>query len=169
MKRISLITAIALLVLCGACDKYGGPIIDWAPFRIEFVILNADGENIILKDAEAKNDVFIIHNNRRYICAELTKAVGYDLALTTTGSANEIFVFGDWDLNTDGSFRVRYGEQNWVVDFESYATFSGNSDVDINVMVDGVPGEKYIDSGDYQISINGECIFKSGVYILRVK
>ena len=53
--------------------------------------------------------------------------------------------------------------------FESYASFSDNNDDDINVMVDGVPGEKYIDSGDYHISMNGEVIFKSGVYILRVK
>ena len=143
--------------------------IDWAPFRIEFVILDSDGENIVLKDAEARNNVFIIYNNSRYICKELTRDAWYGLALTTTGSANEIFVFGDWSLNTDGSFRVRYGEQNWLVDFESYASFSDNNDDDINVMVDGVPGEKYIDSGDYHISMNGEVIFKSGVYILRVK
>lgn len=168
MKRISLITAIALLVLCGACDKYD-PIIDWAPFRVEFVILDTDGENVVLKDAEAVNKVSVLYDGKLYEHANATRDMFYDIALTTTGSANEIFVFGDWDLNTDGSFKVRYGEQNWVVDFESYATFSGNSDVDINVMVDGVPGEKYIDSGDYQISINGECIFKSGVYILRVK
>lgn len=165
MKKIFVVVLLSLMSI--SCENEMN--IDWSPFRIEFVILDSDGENIVLKDAEARSKVFIIYNNSRYICKELTRAVGYGLALTTTGSANEIFVFGDWSLNRDGSFRVRYGEQNWLVDFESYATLSGNNDVDINVMVDGVPGEKYIDSGDYHISMNGEVIFKSGVYILRVK
>lgn len=164
MKKIFVVVLLSLMSI--SCEKNN---IDWAPFRIEFVILDSDGENIVLKDAEARSSVFIIYNNSRYICKELTRDVWYNLALTTTGSANEIFVFGDWSLNTDGSFRVRYGEQNWLVDFESYASFSDNNDDDINVMVDGVPGEKYIDSGDYHISMNGEVIFKSGVYILRVK
>lgn len=165
MKKIFVVVLLSLMSI--SCENEMN--IDWAPFRIEFVILDSDGENIVLKDAEARSNVFIIYNNSRYICKELTRTVGYNLALTTTGSANEIFVFGDWSLNTDGSFRVRYGEQNWLVDFESYASFSDNNDDDINVMVDGVPGEKYIDSGDYHISMNGEVIFKSGVYILRVK
>ncbi|MBO4936596.1 MAG: hypothetical protein J6C94_07480 [Alistipes sp.] len=165
MKKIFVVVLLSLMSI--SCENEMN--IDWAPFRIEFVILDSDGENIVLKDAEARSNVFIIYNNSRYICKELTRDVGYNLALTTTGSANEIFVFGDWSLNTDGSFRVRYGEQNWLVDFESYASFSDNNDDDINVMVDGVPGEKYIDSGDYHISMNGEVIFKSGVYILRVK
>ena len=165
MKKIFVVVLLSLMSI--SCENEKN--IDWAPFRIEFVILDSDGENIVLKDAEARSNVFIIYNNSRYICKELTRTVGYNLALTTTGSANEIFVFGDWSLNTDGSFRVRYGEQNWLVDFESYASFSDNNDDDINVMVDGVPGEKYIDSGDYHISMNGEVIFKSGVYILRVK
>lgn len=165
MKKIFVVVLLSLMSI--SCENEMN--IDWTPFRIEFVILDSDGENIVLKDAEARSNVFIIYNNSRYICKELTRAVWYNLALTTTGSANEIFVFGDWSLNTDGSFRVRYGEQNWLVDFESYASFSDNNDDDINVMVDGVPGEKYIDSGDYHISMNGEVIFKSGVYILRVK
>lgn len=165
MKKIFVVVLLSLMSI--SCENEMN--IDWAPFRIEFVILDSDGENIVLKDAEARSNVFIIYNNSRYICKELTRDVGYNLALTTTGSANEIFVFGDWSLNTDGSFRVRYGEQNWLVDFESYASLSDNNDDDINVMVDGVPGEKYIDSGDYHISMNGEVIFKSGVYILRVK
>lgn len=165
MKKIFVVLLLSLMSI--SCENEMN--IDWTPFRIEFVILDSDGENIVLKDAEARSNVFIIYNNSRYICKELTRDVWYSLALTTTGSANEIFVFGDWSLNTDGSFRVRYGEQNWLVDFESYATLSDNNDVDINVMVDGVPGEKYIDSGDYHISMNGEGIFKSGVYILRVK
>lgn len=164
MKKIFVVVLLSLMSI--SCENEMN--IDWAPFRIEFVILDSDGENIVLKDAEARSNVFIIYNNSRYICKELTRDVGYNLALTTTGSANEIFVFGDWSLNTDGSFRVRYGEQNWLVDFDSYATLSGNSDVDINVMVDGVPGEKYIDSEE-NILRSGESIFKSGVYILRVK
>ena len=113
MKKIFVVVLLSLMSI--SCEKDN---IDWAPFRIEFVILDSDGENIVLKDAEARSKVFIIYNNSRYICKELTRAVGYGLALTTTGSANEIFVFGDWSLNTDGSFRVRYGEQNWLVDFE---------------------------------------------------
>lgn len=165
MKKIFVVVLLSLMSI--SCEK-NEKIIDWAPFRIEFVILDSDGENIVLKDAEARSNVFIIYNNSRYVCKELTRDVGYNLALTTTGSANEIFVFGDWSLNTDGSFRVRYGEQNWLVDFDSYATLSGNNDVDINVMVDGVPGEKYIDSEE-NILRSGESIFKSGVYILRVK
>lgn len=165
MKKIFVVVLLSLMSI--SCEK-NEMNIDWAPFRIEFVILDSDGENIVLKDAEARSNVFIIYNNSRYICKELTRDVGYNLALTTTGSANEIFVFGDWSLNTDGSFRVRYGEQNWLVDFDSYATLSGNNDVDINVMVDGVPGEKYIDSEE-NILRSGESIFKSGVYILRVK
>lgn len=164
MKKIFVVVLLSLMSI--SCENEMN--IDWAPFRIEFVILDSDGENIVLKDAEARSNVFIIYNNSRYICKELTRDVGYNLALTTTGSANEIFVFGDWSLNTDGSFRVRYGEQNWLVDFDSYATLSGNNDVDINVMVDGVPGEKYIDSEE-NILRSGESIFKSGVYILRVK
>lgn len=164
MKKIFVVVLLSLMSI--SCENEMN--IDWAPFRIEFVILDSDGENIVLKDAEARSNVFIIYNNSRYICKELTRDVGYSLALTTTGSANEIFVFGDWSLNTDGSFRVRYGEQNWLVDFDSYATLSGNNDVDINVMVDGVPGEKYIDSEE-NILRSGESIFKSGVYILRVK
>lgn len=165
MKKIFVVVLLSLMSI--SCEK-NEKNIDWAPFRIEFVILDSDGENIVLKDAEARSNVFIIYNNSRYICKELTRDVGYNLALTTTGSANEIFVFGDWSLNTDGSFRVRYGEQNWLVDFDSYATLSGNNDVDINVMVDGVPGEKYINSEE-NILRSGESIFKSGVYILRVK
>lgn len=164
MKKIFVVVLLSLMSI--SCENEMN--IDWAPFRIEFVILDSDGENIVLKDAEARSNVFIIYNNSRYICKELTRDVGYNLALTTTGSANEIFVFGDWSLNTDGSFRVRYGEQNWLVDFDSYATLSGNNDVDINVMVDGVPGEKYIDSEE-NILRSGESIFKSGVYILYFK
>ena len=126
IRLLSVIASMLCMVSLGACNNpatVNGQIFPWADcfaYEFEFVILNADGENILPTSEGTSCDVSIYYNNHIYEIGDggTGGSTGErPLELSTTGAANEMFLFGVFYLNSDGTkrFLVNYNKHQWEV------------------------------------------------------
>ena len=123
IRLLSVIASMLCMVLLGACEKTQEGPYPWAEcyeYGFEFVILNADGENILPTSEGTSCDVSIYYNNHIYEIGDggTGGSPGVrPLELSITGAANEMFLFGVFYLDSDGTkrFLVNYNKHQWEV------------------------------------------------------
>ena len=158
MKTIRLLSVIAsmlCMVLLGACDKLDSPPPDaeFYEYGFEFVILNADGENILPTSEGTSCDVSIYYNNHIYEIGDGGTGGSHPLELSTTGAANEMFLFGVFYLSTDGTerFLVNYNKHQWEVIIDHECVNEGYKITGFTID-DNAP-VKYLDTDAYVLQM----------------
>lgn len=159
MKTIRLLSVIAsmlCMVLLGACEKTQEGPYPWAEvykYGFEFVILNADGENILPTSEGTSCDVSIYYNNHIYEIGDGGTGGSHPLELSTTGAANEMFLFGVFYLSTDGTerFLVNYNKHQWEVIIDHECVNEGYKITGFTID-DNAP-VKYLDTDAYVLQM----------------
>lgn len=159
MKTIRLLSVIAsmlCMVLLGACEKTQEGPYPWADcfaYGFEFVILNADGENILPTSEGTSCDVSIYYNNHIYEIGDGGTGGSHPLELSTTGAANEMFLFGVFYLSSDGTerFLVNYNKHQWEVIIDHECVNEGYKITGFTID-DNAP-VKYLDTDAYVLQM----------------
>ena len=156
IRLLSVIASMLCMVLLGACEKTQEGPYPWADcfaYGFEFVILNADGENILPTSEGTSCDVSIYYNNHIYEIGDGGTGVSHPLELSTTGAANEKFLFGVFYLNSDGTkrFLVNYNKHQWEVIIDHECVNSGYKITGFTID-DNAP-VKYLDTDAYVLQM----------------
>ena len=159
IRLLSVIASMLCMVLLGACDKTSDttegpyPWADCFAYGFEFVILNADGENILPTSEGSSCDVSIYYNNHIYEIGDGGTGASHPLELSTTGAANEMFLFGVFYLNSDGTerFLVNYNKHQWEVIIDHECVNSGYKITGFTID-DNAP-VKYLDTDAYVLQM----------------
>lgn len=158
IRLLSVIASMLCMVLLGACEKNGGryPWAECYKYGFEFVILNADGENILPTSEGTSCDVSIYYNNHIYEIGDggTGGSPGVrPLELSTTGAANEKFLFGVFYLDSDGTkrFLVNYNKHQWEVIIDHECVNSGYKITGFTID-DNAP-VKYLDTDAYVLQM----------------
>lgn len=163
IRLLSVIASMLCMVLLGACDKTGDitggppPHAEFYEYGFEFVILNADGENILPTSEGTSCDVSIYYNNHIYEIGDGgtggTPSGSRPLELSTTGAANEKFLFGVFYLNSDNTkrFLVNYNKHQWEVIIDHECVYAGYKITGFTID-DNAP-VKYLDTDAYVLQM----------------
>ena len=155
IRLLSVIASMLCMVLLGACDKLDSPPPDaeFYEYGFEFVILNADGENILPTSEGTSCDVSIYYNNHIYEIGDGGTGGSHPLELSTTGAANEMFLFGVFYLSTDGTerFLVNYNKHQWEVIIDHECVNEGYKITGFTID-DNAP-VKYLDTDAYVLQM----------------
>lgn len=155
IRLLSVIASMLCMVLLGACDKLDSPPPDaeFYEYAFEFVILNADGENILPTSEGTSCDVSIYYNNHIYEIGDGGTGASHPLELSTTGAANEKFLFGVFYLSTDGTkrFLVNYNKHQWEVIIDHECVNAGYKITGFTID-DNAP-VKYLDTDAYVLQM----------------
>lgn len=156
IRLLSVIASMLCMVLLGACEKTQEGPYPWADcfaYGFEFVILNADGENILPTSEGTSCDVSIYYNNHIYEIGDGGTGGSHPLELSTTGAANEMFLFGVFYLSTDGTerFLVNYNKHQWEVIIDHECVNEGYKITGFTID-DNAP-VKYLDTDAYVLQM----------------
>ena len=156
IRLLSVIASMLCMVLLGACEKTQEGPYPWAEvyeYGFEFVILNADGENILPTSEGTSCDVSIYYNNHIYEIGDGGTGVSRPLELSTTGAANEKFLFGVFYLSSDGTerFLVNYNKHQWEVIIDHECVNEGYKITGFTID-DNAP-VKYLDTDAYVLQM----------------
>lgn len=156
IRLLSVIASMLCMVLLGACEKTQEGPYPWAEvykYGFEFVILNADGENILPTSEGTSCDVSIYYNNHIYEIGDGGTGASHPLELSTTGAANEMFLFGVFYLNSDNTerFLVNYNKHQWEVIIDHECVNSGYKITGFTID-DNAP-VKYLDTDAYVLQM----------------
>ena len=156
IRLLSVIASMLCMVLLGACEKTQEGPYPWAEvykYGFEFVILNADGENILPTSEGTSCDVSIYYNNHIYEIGDGGTGGSHPLELSTTGAANEMFLFGVFYLSTDGTerFLVNYNKHQWEVIIDHECVNEGYKITGFTID-DNAP-VKYLDTDAYVLQM----------------
>ena len=122
MKRIYLFIVPLLALLCG-CEGDDGPrkgaIWDIPYPRANFVILDAEGNNIFKYDPEAIYDLEVEYKDKVYRYDEDTRALPCEpFGIRSHFGYPYMFTLGDFDHDEEGSYIVRFRDQEWLVEYK---------------------------------------------------
>lgn len=156
IRLLSVIASMLCMVLLGACEKTQEGPYPWAEvyeYGFEFVILNADGENILPTSEGTSCDVSIYYNNHIYEIGDGGTGASHPLELSTTGAANEMFLFGVFYLSSDGTerFLVNYNKHQWEVIIDHECVNEGYKITGLTID-DNAP-VKYLDTDVYVLQM----------------
>lgn len=156
IRLLSVIASMLCMVLLGACEKTQEGPYPWADcfaYEFEFVILNADGENILPTSEGTSCDVSIYYNNHIYEIGDGGTGGSHPLELSTTGAANEKFLFGVFYLSSDGTerFLVNYNKHQWEVIIDHECVNEGYKITGFTID-DNAP-VKYLDTDAYVLQM----------------
>ena len=159
IRLLSVIASMLCMVLLGACEKTQEgpyPYAEVYKYGFEFVILNADGENILPTSEGTSCDVSIYYNNHIYEIGDggTGGSTGErPLELSTTGAANEMFLFGVFYFYSDNTerFLVNYNKHQWEVIIDHECVNSGYKITGFTID-DNAP-VKYLDTDAYVLQM----------------
>lgn len=112
--------------------------------KATFAIIDEEGNNFFKEYPEKRQEVFIEYNGETYrYNDEVTRALLPEpLELYSPEQSPYCIEFGDFGHTDKGSYVIKYGEQEWNIDFEYKLRWEGCQPVAKGYyQIDGVPAE----------------------------